>query len=311
MDLNYYLEEIVITLAASAKCLNIQDFEPQCLQIKNFRVLLIYTNLCQCATLLVFQDAYIRNICLKWYLIWISESWKHQNCLEIRRMPTCTYLIETRWQKSSVSCQKGCDSTSSVHCRRGHFLLFLWNASIDYISQITVKHLEKPAQHLHFYHVEMQFTFTTLLMRHELVYLSSSCQKVQLWRRVYFFTNDFFTTQSGVLSCVPFSLWIVNVREEIVVNWKGFNSTATSVSEGLWTDGGFFILPAIFYFLSPPFFALLTLKPSPPFLSSLFFPYLPVEFKALTKTSGKWRENLNTLNFVPYMKSIPLQLLGK
>ena len=48
----------------------------------------------------------IHNICLKWHLIWISESWKHQNCLEIRRMPTCTYLIETRWQKSSVSCQK-------------------------------------------------------------------------------------------------------------------------------------------------------------------------------------------------------------
>ena len=60
----------------------------------------------QCATLLVFHVGRIHNICLKWYLIWISESWKHQNCLEIRRMPTCTYLIETRWQKSGVSCQK-------------------------------------------------------------------------------------------------------------------------------------------------------------------------------------------------------------
>ena len=199
-----------------------------------------YMNLCQCATLLVFHVGRIHNICLKWYLIWISESWKHQNCLEIRRMLTSTWLKHGDRSPAWVV-KKGCDSTSSVHCRRGHFLLFFWNASIDYISQITVKHLEKPAQHLHFYHVEMQFTFTTLLMRHELVYLSSSCQKVQLWRRVYFFTNDFFTTQSGVLSCVPFSLWIVNVREEIIVNWKGFNSTATSVSEGLWTDGGFFM----------------------------------------------------------------------
>ena len=112
---------------------------------------------------------------------------------------------------------------------------------------------------------------------------------------VCIFLQMTFTTRSGVLSCGPFSLWIVYGRQEIIVNWRGFNLTATSVSEGLWTDGGFFILPAIFCFLSPPFFTLLTQQPSPPFLSSPFFPYLPVEFKALTKTSGKWRENLNTL----------------
>ena len=137
----------------------------------------------------------------------------------------------------------------------------LWNASIDYISQIKVKHLEKPAQHLSI--------FISITSRCNSLSLHCWCgmnwfichllvKKFNFDVVCIFFTNDFFTTRSGVRSCGPFSLWIVNVREEIIVNGRGFNLTATSVSEGLWTDGGFFILPAMFYFLSPPFFALPT-----------------------------------------------------
>ena len=193
--------------------------------------------------------------------------------------------------------KKGCDSTSSVHCRRGHLVLLSYG-----MHRLTTYHRSK----LSTWRNQLSI-FISITSRCNS--LSLHCWCGMNWfichllvkkfnfdvGRVYFFTNDFFTTQSGVLSCGPFSLWIVNVREEIIVNCRGFNSTVTSVSEGLWTDGGFFILPAIFYFLSPPFFALLTYQPSPPFLSSPVFPYLPVEFKALTKTSGKWRENLNTL----------------
>ena len=89
----------------------------------------------------------IQNICLKWHLIWISESWKHQNCLEIRRMQTSTWLKHgdrsPAWVvKKRVRLHFLCTLQERALCS------ILWNASIDYISQIKVKHLEKPAQHL-------------------------------------------------------------------------------------------------------------------------------------------------------------------
>ena len=134
----------------------------------------------------------IQNICLKWHLIWISESWKHQNCLEIRRMQTSTWLKHGDRSPAWVV-KKGCDSTSSVHCRRGHFVLSYG------MHRLTTYHRSK----LSTWRNQLSTSASSFLSRRDAIHFHYTADAA--WTGLFVI---FLSKSSTLTSCVFFYKWL-------------------------------------------------------------------------------------------------------